>query len=1010
MPGSVIHPLAGHMSLATRRLLVNTLFATFTFLASAAAAQSPSSGAVTGVVADSLGLPLQGIDLTLRSSRSGTSRSATTTREGTFRFALLLPGEYELRAEGFGFHPRWITGVRIHAERELHVPIELTATEPTAARLDSLVYTAGASAGSAAGRGLLISRSAITAFPDRSRDISELASLSSSVGDGLSMEGLPGSMTQLRLDGNTSAGGAFYVGSSSPLRGMSVARIGLEAAEVVTAGSDVEWGGAAAGVVNAISVSGTRDFSARAFGAWSQSSVDPAVLAADELDTDGLRGGFLLTGPIARDTSAFALGVELSRAPAILHPARGVDSLAAGFGSIAQEQYETALPESWVRSLEPQVVSAFGRLEWRLSDEHQLRVGVNAGTTTDVSGGILPDRSPYGIAAEGEELGAFVNLASRFGETLWHELRAGFTRAGRDYAANDFAAFDPPATLLATSEIAVGDFPGLPRSTQQTDLRLSSALHLWRGSHRFKVGAEFTHSAFESTFDDGGADRFLFAGLEGFEAGEGMFVGVPGSALGGSFSVPVISLFAQDRWSPLHDVELLLGVRYDRESLPSADIQFNEDWFVRSGLDNRDAPESVSGLSPRAALTWDVGQRHEWVVRASAGSYLGRLAPELVADPLALDAGVQVTRGVGDMISWPDAPGADIAPVLGTRLAMLDPGAKAPRTNRGSVGVSRYLGGGTSLHLTGTLRRTDFLPRRSDLNLLPEAIYQDQYSRPIYGEPQLVGGLLTATGASNRRFIDFERVDVTNTDGWSEYRGVTAIVESAATRWLTLLGSYTVSSTEDNWSTRFPLEGSVDPFPGDSALAGWAEGTSDLDVPHRAVLGAELGLPSFPAVRLAGLYRFRSGLPFTPSFHPSLDANVDGFGGNDPAYVDAAVEGLSALMGDWPCLRDGQGGFADRNSCRSDAAHSLDLRLTLRLGAADGLSGELFADALGLLRTGEGDFPDPVLYLLDPAGVLESDPGAATVTVPLIANPNFGRPLAGTAPGATLRFGVRIHY
>jgi hypothetical protein len=324
--------------------------------------------------------------------------------------------------------------------------------------------------------------------------------------------------------------------------------------------------------------------------------------------------------------------------------------------------------------------------------------------------------------------------------------------------------------------------------------------------------------------------------------------------------------------------------------------------------------------------------------------------------------------------------------------------------------VSRCLGAGTPRHLTGTLRRTDFLPRRSDLNLLAEPISTDQYDRPVYGQLQLSGGLLAAAGGSNRRFVDVERVDVTNTDGWSEYRGVTVALERSASRWMTILGSYTLSSTRDNWSARFPLDGSIDPFPGDSALAEWTEGTSDLDAPHRAVLGAELRAPAFPALSLAGLYRFRSGLPFTPSFHAGIDANADGFAGNDPAYVDAAIAGMDGLLGKWSCLSEQQGGFADRNSCRSEAAHSLDLRLALRLAARTGFSGELFIDGVDLIRGGGGDFPDPALYLLDPAGTLETDAAAGSVSVPLIANPDFGTPLAGTAPGRTIRIGVRINY
>jgi hypothetical protein len=751
----------------------------------------------------------------------------------------------------------------------------------------------------------------------------------------------------------------------------------------------------------------------RGFGAWSTATADPALPAADALELDGMRGGILVSGPIALDTSTFVLGFEARRIPALLHPARGNDSLTSDFGRIAAERYDQAMTDGgWIRSLDPQVLSGFGRIDWRLSGDHYLRVGATAGATSDGVDGMIPERAPYATAVEGSELGASATLSSRLGRSVGHELRMGFDRADRDYSASDPAglAGAAAATLIASGPLGLGDRPGAPRSTVQSTMRLSSALHLGGAIHRVKLGVELGRSSYESTFDAASSNRFVFADLDEFAAGQGLFTGFQGSALGTSFTVPAAALFLQDTWTPIAGVSLLAGLRWDTERLPTSEIQLNDGWLERTGIDNRDAPESVGGFSPRAALTWDVGQRHEWVVRASGGAHVGRLLPELVSQSLSLDAGLAVSRGVGDMGSWPAAPAADVAPVIGTRLAILDPDARAPRTTRGSAGVSRYLGAGTSLHLSGTVRRTDFLPRRSDLNLMDEPLFEDQYGRPVYGDLEMTGGLLGAAGVSNRRFVDVERVDLTSTDGWSEYRAVTAAIERTASVGLTLLGSYTFSSTRDNWSSRFPLEGAIDPFPGDSALAGWTESTSDLDAPHRAVLGAQLRLPAVPALSLAGVYRFRSGLPFTPGFGRAIDANGDGFRGNDPAYVDGGIAGMDELFGEFSCLREQQGGFAERNSCRGEARQSLDLRLAFQLSAGDRLAGELFVDGLDLVRSGGGDYPDPALYMLDPAGLLERDAAAGSVTVPLVVNPRFGEPLAGTAPGRTLRIGVRINY
>ena len=53
---------------------------------------------------------------------------------------------------------------------------------------------------------------------------------------------------------------------------------------------------------------------------------------------------------------------------------------------------------------------------------------------------------------------------------------------------------------------------------------------------------------------------------------------------------------------------------------------------------------------------------------------------------------------------------------------------------------------------------------------------------------------------------------------------------------------------------------------------------------------------------------------------------------------------------------------------------------------------------------------DHALYLVDASGALVSDPVAGAVTVPLVANENFGEPLAQRGTGRALRFGLRVNY
>jgi hypothetical protein len=90
-------------------------------------------------------------------------------------------------------------------------------------------------------------------------------------------------------------------------------------------------------------------------------------------------------------------------------------------------------------------------------------------------------------------------------------------------------------------------------------------------------------------------------------------------------------------------------------------------------------------------------------------------------------------------------------------------------------------------------------------------------------------------------------------------------------------------------------------------------GTLHFDIPHRARVSAAYrtagSIPLGSASAIAGLVcpslRVRAG----------VDANGDGSGRNDPAYLDLNTPGMSSVVSDNACLQ-GQAGLLERNGCR----------------------------------------------------------------------------------------------
>lgn len=88
--------------------------------------QIRESGTVQGQVVDDQKIPLIGANVTITGSKLiGGPRSVITGAKGFYKFPVLLPGEYTVKAELMGFNTLVKEGIRIHAGVTLTVDFEL---------------------------------------------------------------------------------------------------------------------------------------------------------------------------------------------------------------------------------------------------------------------------------------------------------------------------------------------------------------------------------------------------------------------------------------------------------------------------------------------------------------------------------------------------------------------------------------------------------------------------------------------------------------------------------------------------------------------------------------------------------------------------------------------------------------------------------------------------------------------------------------------------------------------
>jgi hypothetical protein len=1001
--------------LAALRALVLSVLRVLAF-ASVASAQSLTSGALRVRVTDEAGQPLQGSEVRLSEAATGVARSLRVESRGEFSAQLLPAGEYEILIELLGYRPQRWTGVVVAAGRAIDINARLVAVRPPVLEIETVPFAAAAAQGTSVGVRQFLPARLLNDLPGERRELTEIARLSSVMDPERSSEGLPFSWTGMLIDGVPAVRNVSTNAARDPFRAAAFPLSAFAFAEIVRNDADVELASFPGPLLSAQTRTGSQRLSARSFG-----TLGSSVLSSSGGFDGGVpsyasgNGGIVISGPILRDTAHFVIGIEAQRLERPLPRLWELDdTLDARLLTIARQTYALDLQSyTQPRVLRTDVVSGFARLDWQLATGHRLDVRASGASLPRILAPTTTTATIPEVVLKGSDLSAAATLTSELSSRFGHELRVAVEHSVRDGDVSAIAE-SADAVVNASAHIVQGalDFGGNPSPIGRFDRSTVSAaqtLHISARTNRAKLGISAALTSYDDAYALNPAGEVFFGGLDQFSRAEGLVVAPGGTLRVATFNLLDAGAYVQDTWTPAAGLSVLAGVRYDVTSLPSKNLTLNQRWLQLTGLSNTQLPDTRHGLSPRFALQWDMGARQQSSLEVAAGIYHAPFDPSVIAELLTQDGSATVRRAVGTLQDWPTATTSSGTATTGSALTLISPSFAAPRTSRVSIALSQRVRTHTSLHISTTLRRTDFLARRSDLNSPTLALGTDQYGRPLFGALAQQGSLLFARPGSNRRFAEFDVVGALTSDGTSNYWDVTAAAERTVPNRMTLFASYTYSHTSDSWPTdrTGAPDASFDPRLADASAANWSKGVSDFDVPHRVVLGIEQRFGGALHPRVAALYRYRSGGVFTPGFRAGVDANGDSFARNDPAYIDATIAGMDPLLTEWKCLRSQVSHFAARNSCREPGAHSFDLRMTAQLAHVGAAPAELFIDALNILDTQMSE-PDGALVLVDASRTLRTVNNETIV--PLVANPHFGKPLQRLASGRALRIGMRVNY
>ena len=630
-------------------------------------------GSVEGVVRDASGAVLPGSTVEA-TSPTGVVQSTTADGVGVYRFPSLPPGTYKLSATLQGFQSRSVDDVIVSLGQIKKVDFALPVsgvTETVMVTADSPMIDVRQSS-----RATSIRAEQVELLP-KGRDFTSLvtqapgANQESKLG-GLSIDGASAGENRYIIDGIETTN--LQSGTS----GKNVIVDFIEEVQVKSSGYTAEFGGATGGVINAVTKSGTNDLHGSVLYNFEGSSLEGARRptlrtslansnAAEYVDypkDDRVRHepGFALGGPIAKNRMWFFGAYQ----PALTTIDRSVTQSTAANPAASSADTTQKLTVHYMT----------GNITAQLSDSTRLRFAYNNSTSkTDgllaSLNGLDPAGTPYGKVSDFPNQSLSGNLDWVASSKLLFGVRGGYYSSDqkdsnvpevpliRWTTTNNIGFLDVPASLQRATGFQTIPTNANSKSTQDQQTRLyfqadSTVYATAGGTHQFKLGVQADHVGNKVLNGETRhrVSMFWNQALSGNRGTYGYYSvrsngAVPrqGFITEGDISTTNIGLFAQDAWTINNKLTVNLGVRTERERVPtySQDAGIPE-YGIEFGFGTK--------LAPRVGFAYDIKGDGTWKAFGSWGIFYDIFKLELPRGSFGGDKWLEYYYTL-DTFNWP---------------------------------------------------------------------------------------------------------------------------------------------------------------------------------------------------------------------------------------------------------------------------------------------------------------------------------------------------------------------
>jgi len=713
--------------------------------AARAEAQSVTTGAIGGLVTDSAGRPMAGVQVQVVNRATGFRTAVVTRSNGRYLTpSLEVGGPYSVSARAIGFAPQQVNDVLVALSQTTPVNFRMANRAVTLARVSVTSTQQELEFGpSRQGTQTRISDSAIARLPNINRNISDFVRLTPQVavtsGGRASPAGQNNRFLSVQIDGATIAN-RFGLGDSPEVGaqagGRSITQEAIKEYQVIISPYDVRQGNFTGALVNAVTKSGTNQFQGSLFFYQRDQNDGANVPLLRSVPFYREQWGGSLSGPIIKDRLHFFATLEYQRqsSPAsglyFGQPANVTPPFPSGVTQAQVDSFTTRWDSQFasqpagslglVTNRNP-LANSFVRFDYRINDNHRLVVRnvYNDQQQDDFSRGNVANNPLLSFTSTGftrREISnnAAAQLFSNFKNGATNELMFGYTRSR---FRREIPVRTPMVVVQNVGGPNVASFrAGTENSSQgnflEEDLfELTDNFTIPLGSkHRLTLGTRNELYRVTNGFLQNSFGNWTFLSLADFVTGttSGATYTGSGPVLTGAnvlaqFTGGQAGVYVQDVWEVTPRLTINMGLRADApfflddpRNQPRVDSAFraspagNE---FANGLRTDVMPSWNWQLSPRVGFNWDITGNSVNQLRGGIGVFQGSPAYVWMSNQYQ-NSGVglgQISCGGGNTGSFGAAPAWTNAnsaiTTCGLRTGGL-PGVALGTTSVGTVNVA----------------------------------------------------------------------------------------------------------------------------------------------------------------------------------------------------------------------------------------------------------------------------------------------------------------------------------